>query len=77
MKFTVTTSGAIYTEEQAEKLKTLGFEFFIDEQDCPHRAGGAVEVEISSLEELIAFSDEWGDIIFSDGRIEIYDDYRE
>lgn len=80
MKFKVTTSGAFYTEAQAEKLKKLGFTFGVNEYDTrgrPYMTGCNVEVEISTLEELIAFSDEWGEIIVSDGEIEIYDDYRE
>ena len=80
MKFKVTTSGSFYTKDEAEKLKSLGFTFGVNEYDemrRPYLTGDYDEVEISTLEELISFSNYWGDIIVSDGKIEIYDDYRE
>lgn len=35
------------------------------------------EVEINSLEALVAFSEKHGDLTFAPGRIWIYDDYME
>lgn len=80
MKFKVTTAGSFYSEQQAEKLRKLGFEFGINDYDMqrrPFKTGGDVEVEFKTLDELIDFSNEWGELIVSDGHIEIYDDYRE
>lgn len=80
MKFKVSTAGYYYTEEQAEKLKMLGFTFGINENDEKrrlHKINDKIEIEIATLEELIAFSKQWREIIVSDGNIEIYDDYRE
>ena len=80
MKFELVTSGRRYNEEQATKLKKLGFEFDIDLQDTQKRLYKTeceVEIEINTLEELIKFSNEWGLIIVSSGKIEIYDNYRE
>lgn len=80
MKFNLSTAGVFYTKEQAEKLKELGFTFSSKEHNPTgrlHKEPSDVEIEISTLEELITFSQEWGELIVSDGYIEIYDDYRE
>lgn len=85
MKFRLDTAGIFYTPEKAEKLAKLGFRFELDEhkrrgegtlyKDYEHE----VFIEISTLEELLAFSLEWGAVVLSpkDMEIEIYDDYRE
>lgn len=83
-KFGVTTSAVYYTPAQAEKLKTLGFSFVpvqFDETNCllnkelmfkslriTDKEG---EIEISTLEELIKFSDDFGGFNFKKGSIEI------
>ena len=75
MKFMVSTARSLYTEEQAAKLKKLGFTFDLNKHGM--MIGNDVEIEISTLEELITFSEEWGEIIVSSGEIEIYNAYRE
>ena len=77
MKFKVCTSSSIFTEEEAGGLEKLGFTFHANLHGRRCLDAGSVEVEISTLEELIAFSREWGELIVSDGEIEIYDTYRE
>lgn len=83
MKFTLTTSGVFYSNEQAEKLKVLGFPF--QTFTCPGKTErqmigpvDEVEVEIGSLEELLAFQKKWGPlIIYDESHLEIYDNHRE
>lgn len=85
MKFKVSTSGSSYTEDEANRLKELGFTFEprtypIDKfgpQRTHHMTGDDVEIDIASLEDLIAFSGKWGEIIVSGEFIEIYDSHRE
>jgi hypothetical protein len=36
-----------------------------------------VEIEVSSLEELVNMTKEYGKIIINENTLEIYDDYRE
>lgn len=88
MKFHITTAGRYYTESQAEKLEKLGFKFTFKPNNLifnPRKylinkdieINNVVEINIATLDELVLFSNEWGSIIISDGKIEIYDDYRE
>ena len=89
MLFTLDTTGSFYEKDQAEKLEKLGFKFqeyktgffkgkiFSIDSDC-------VEIKIDTLEELLAFAKEYGQLIIDfpsigEGQpnIEIYDDYRE
>lgn len=85
MKFTVRTTGAFYTPDEAAKLEKLGFQFsdrgetfWENEPKTRYNNCNHVEVEINTLEELLAFADEWGEVIISDDNtLEIYDDYRE
>ena len=68
MKFKLSTAGSFYTENQAEKLKKLGFTFEplyagyhnkdYYETDKLYKTESNVEIEFSTLEELIAFSNE-------------------
>lgn len=84
MKFKLNTTGTFYSSEEATKLRVLGFkfrttkevygagaftpqEFYKDHQD--------VEVEISTLEDLLKFISSWGECIIDDNSITIYDDY--
>jgi len=84
MKFRLKTANSIYRDDaQVEKLKALGFsfqkrhgDFYID--DWPSDV--LPEINIDTLEELIAFADEWGDLVFSIkplNEIIIYDGYLE
>lgn len=77
MKFTVTTSGYFYyDQEEIAKLKEIGFTF-----KSSHRKQfeikGEPTVEIKDLKELMQFVDKWDEVIITDGNIEIYNDYRE
>lgn len=89
MKFNVSTSGSFYSKRAADKLRRLGFVF--SEQTEPsimkdglpaEYLGGEgsvteIQLEIETLDQLIAFANKWGELIVTDGEIEIYDDYRE
>lgn len=80
MKFDLSTAGNFYTVEDAEKLKALEFQFDnqgYDKRLCKRILPSDVKIDINSLEELIAFSNKWGELIISDGNIMIYDDYCE
>ena len=76
MKFTLKTTGNRYADririQKVEKLQKFGFTF--DKKFYKLSDG---EIEINTLEELIEFSREWGELVISEGCIEIYDDYRE
>lgn len=93
MKFKLTTSGTFYSESGKKEFEKLGFTFkrsedvYKDYSWVTRWAGsqeyymnyGSVEIEINSLEELLAFAREWGDIIIDgdNNELEIYNDYRE
>ena len=79
VKYKLETAGYYYAQEDAEKLETLGFEFepskFRKELEQPY--GQTVEIEISTMEELAEFVEQWGRIIVDRDTITIYDDYVE
>jgi hypothetical protein len=85
MKFKLNTTGAFYSDEAAQKLKPLGFQFEPREpnswsEGTQYKKGPYdLDVEINSLEELMTFAETWGDLVISHDppEIEIYDDYRE
>lgn len=78
MIFKIKTSGSFYdNEENRKKLETLGFTFRLSETVKRWMIEGEGRKEINTIEELIEFEKEWGTIIFSDGLIELYDDWRE
>ena len=83
MRFRITTTASSYSDEDAAKLKTLGFEF-VEETDplCLYlrqslrnrKMKNEVTKDINSLEELVAFQQEWGPIImFASDEIQIFD----
>lgn len=83
MKFTLGTAGNYYTKEEFhEKFEQYGFTL---NKCCSHLDGDRfimedlnAHIEISSLEELLAFTNKVGDIIIQNGNhIIIYDDYVE
>lgn len=77
MKFKVTTSGYFYPEEtRRKKLEKIGF-IFKPSDYKKFKISGDPIIEIKDLNELIKFTNKFGEIIISDGIIEIYDDYRE
>jgi hypothetical protein len=82
MKFILFTSQQIYTSEEAEELKKLGFTF----RKAPGYFEGALfingqpSIDISSIEELIELSKQLECPLIIDYRndyLEIYNDYRE
>lgn len=77
MKFKIKTTGYFYSnEEDRKRLEQIGFTF--EKSDYKDfKIKGEPEIEINTLEELIQFGNNHGEIIVSDGHIEIYDDYRE
>ena len=83
MKFKLTTSGSFYNEEDAKKLAGLGFvleqykDSVVSEQHEYYLPNGEATIEIETLDALMKFVKEWGDIVLSKDTIEIYDDYRE
>jgi len=81
MKFELTTTELFYRrdDECVEELKKLGFKFeeynffenglrIIDED---------VMIEFETLEELRDFAEKWGELVFTEDEIEIYNGYRE
>lgn len=86
MKFELTASGYYYSEEDAVEYRKLGFDMEDTRQTLPglRRSPryafvrrGDPTIEITTLEELAAFANEWGPLVFNEDSIEIYDDYRE
>lgn len=77
MKFNLTTSSKFYRENDKEKLESIGFKFEDSSIMGEWYRTNDSSIEISSLEELIDFCKEWGNIVFDENQIEIYDDYRE
>ena len=77
MRFAIITTGYLYSDDEyIAKLKKIGFEF-IPYNEKVFTIKGSPVIEIKDLDELIEFSNKFGDIIVSEGCIEIYDDYRE
>lgn len=82
MKFNLTTSGCFYDESDYSRgLRDLGFEFNDESTMGDNKlylpSGTTIKIEINTLEDLMKFNDEWGELIISGDSIEIYDDYRE
>jgi biotin-(acetyl-CoA carboxylase) ligase len=85
MVFKLTMAGRLYTKDDAEKYKELGFEFEeyqVDRFMHTYRnqrllSKKDVKIEINSIEELIDFMNKWGELVLNQNEIEIYNDYRE
>jgi len=76
MKFNLCTSGYFYDDaEKRKELEALGF-VFENIKETWHIVK-TTTIEINSLEELLAFTEKWGDIVLNNDTIEIYDYYRE
>jgi hypothetical protein len=72
MKFTLTTDKYFYPEkEEREKLEKLGFTFKPSDYYEFCVTNHQPTIEINSLEELVALAEEYGDLIFGPGRIDI------
>ena len=77
MKFELSTSKHFYPDKNERiELSKLGFTFRPSEYK-EYAIEGTLEIEINSLEELIEFSKEFGELIIEDKSIEIYNGYRE
>lgn len=78
MKFNLKTTAYLYKGEEVKELQELGFEFKkSDMKDKFYIKDKLVEIEVTSLEELISFIKKYGQIILDENSIEIYNDYRE
>jgi hypothetical protein len=79
MKFKLSTSGRFYDDNEHKKnLEGLGFTFTPNDFPRPfYISDRAPDIEINTLEELMAFSQKFGELVISEGEIEIYDNYRE
>lgn len=83
MKFKITSSGNFYSEVQANKLEKIGFKFEKDDtykelhNETQYKISEGVDMEIITLDDLIAFIKKYGHVIVDEDTIEIYDDYRE
>ena len=76
MKFTLSTTGYFYpNQEDRFKLEKIGFAFRHSEYGVC-KTDTKPEIEFSTLEDLIRFGNEFGEIIVTDGSIEIFDDHR-
>ena len=78
MEFELSTTGYFYpNKEDRTKYEKLGFKFEHSDYLKFKKSNGNPKIIFNSLDDLIKFANEFGDIIVSDGHIEIYDDYRE
>ena len=82
MKFKLTTAGYYYKKESANYLGRLGIKFIESGRGTGIPGIFTVTqedtyIEINTIEELVALTEEYGDIVFDGEEIEIYDDYRE
>ena len=93
MKFNLSTSGYLYNDKEKKRLKKLGFAF--DSEPKAHHiyddkkwymdifgTGGHIIIEINTLEELLEFQKNYGQLIIGGPDengvwLEIYDGYRE
>ena len=72
----------LYSPEEAERLKLLGFAFEPSDSmpgELELMIEGMGEIEFDSIQELIDFAKEWGELIIKHDppSIEIYNNYRE
>lgn len=79
MKFRLETARDYYSNDihNVKRLTELGFTFDKSEEVGELIIKGSPMVCIETLEELIDFAKEWGEIIVSEGTIIIYDGFVE
>ena len=77
MKFNLQTERYIYTEKDKAALEELGFKFYKYDDRWIIEWGVNPEIEISTLEELMQFSDKHGPIVIDAGGITICDNVME
>lgn len=72
MKFNIESSESFYSKEEADKLRVLGFEFAEPPRDGTYFSNKYYKIkegdtlEISSIEELMAFQKKWGTLVLTD-----------
>lgn len=79
MNFELITSGYFYSQKEKEALEKLGFRFKLDtsKKNISYCKEEDSQIELNSLEDLMNLVKDYGDVIVSIGRVEIYDNYRE
>ncbi|MHA1185943.1 MAG: hypothetical protein ACTSSK_03575 [Candidatus Heimdallarchaeota archaeon] len=82
MKFKLTISQTNFNKKEMEEFKELGLEFRKMKNlgrvfYYNGYSEGESEIEINTLEELMEFIKEWGQVIIDEKGIEIYNTYRE
>lgn len=85
MKFTLALSSPVVTQDEAERLTTIGFDFnkiegeVMYEVTCMFSDEDLPVITINTLEELTAFQEKAGHslIMRDDNCIEVYNGYRE
>ena len=80
MIYSLSTSGSFYSDGYSMKeLEKLGFAFTPCEspKNTFYIINDSAQIEINSLEELIAFVNKYGRIVLTNDSIEIYNSYRE
>jgi len=80
MIFTLKLSETDYRYEEIKQLEKLGFKF---KKNKPTFANPLVvtqykpKIELNTIDELLAFSKKWGELIIYKKTVEIYNGYRE
>lgn len=77
MKYKLRSLGGIYSEEEVNKLKLLGFEFEKRGDDDFDKIVKDVFIEINSIDDLKNLIKNHGKIIMNEYEIIIYDDFIE
>jgi hypothetical protein len=79
MRFRLTQDLWWCNDVEKRKLEKLGFKFTKEKNVVGiwYAKDTEVYIEINTLEELLKFTDKYGEIVFSKGHIEIYNGYRE
>lgn len=81
MRFKLSEAKIWNTDEEKRELERYGFKFSYDKHEewsdeVWYREEDGF-IDISSLEELLDFVKKWGDIVLSEDKIIIYNDYLE
>ena len=77
MKFSLRTIGSGYSKDEKDKLMALGFRFRREYENLFWIKGYEPEIELNSLEELVNFTNRYGQVILEGNEITFYDDYAE
>ena len=77
MKFSLGTIGSAYSKDEKDKLMALGFRFRREYENLFCIEGYEPEIELNSLEELVNFTNRYGQVILEGNEMTFYDDYAE